>query len=200
MSNEGETTSEVTENPISILTAVFILNTASIKAIPEAPIASGPQPAGGDNLTFDQLLKIVFKINIWIGSNQQGFFTDGQKVTLLKLAITNLQLITRNATPQAVLEIMSDTLSVQTFLLELICLNDQELMEIYSKFLMPMLKRVEQDMKAAKPDEAPLDANLKQIFVLILQKSQEILQYTFECLINSELNQLDAEALKIPGV
>lgn len=99
MSNEGETTSEVTENPISILTAVFILNTASIKAIPEAPIASGPQPAGGDNLTFDQLLKIVFKINIWIGSNQQGFFTDGQKVTLLKLAITNLQLITRNATP-----------------------------------------------------------------------------------------------------
>lgn len=26
------------------------------------------------------------------------------------------------------------------------------------------------------------------------------MQYTFECLINSELNQLDADALKIPGV
>ena len=34
----------------------------------------------------------------------------------------------------------------------------------------------------------------------ILEKSQEILQYTFECLINSELNQLDAESLKHPGV
>ena len=26
------------------------------------------------------------------------------------------------------------------------------------------------------------------------------MQYTFECLINSELDQLDAEAMKIPGV
>lgn len=131
----------------------------------------------------------MFKINIWIGSNQQGFFSDSQKVTLLKLAITNLQFITRNASPQSVLEIMSEKLSVQTFLLELICLNDQELMEIYSKFLMPMLQRHEQNLKAMKPGQSPpIDTNLKQVFVQILEKSQEILQYTFECLINSELN------------
>lgn len=60
---------------------------------------------------------------------------------------------------------MSDKLSVQTFLLELICLNDQELMEIYSKLLMPMLQRLEHDLKTAKPGESTLDADLKQIFV-----------------------------------
>ena len=34
----------------------------------------------------------------------------------------------------------------------------------------------------------------------ILMRSQEILQQTFECLINSELGQLDNEAMKDPGV
>jgi len=72
---------------------------ASINKHEEVPLNAGPQLAGGDDLTFDQLLKIVFRINLWIGSNEQGFFTDAQKVTLLKLAITNLQLITRNASP-----------------------------------------------------------------------------------------------------
>ena len=65
---------------------------------------------------------------------------------------------------------------------------------------MPMLQRHEQDLKNAKPGESPFDSSLKQVFVQILEKSQEILQYTFECLINSELNQLDAESLKHPGV
>jgi len=96
------------------------------------------------------LLKIVFKINIWICSNQKGYFTDIQKITLLKLAMSNLQLITKNATPQAFLDIMSDKQSVQTFLLELIWLNDQELLEIYQQFLIPMLQRLEQTHKKVK--------------------------------------------------
>ena len=91
-------------------------------------------------------------------------------------------------------------MSVQTFLLELICLNDQELIELQSKFLMPMLQRHEKDLKEAKTGQLPFDASLKQVFVQILEKSQEILQYTFECLINSELQQLDEESLKHPGV
>ena len=61
-------------------------------------------------------------------------------------------------------------------------------MEIYSKFLMPMLQRHEHDLKVAKPGQSPIDAKLKKVFVQILERSQEILQYTFECLINSELN------------
>lgn len=140
---------DVKENPISILTAVFVLNMASIKSMTEAPIDALPVSAGAD-LTFDQLLKIVFKINIWICSNQKGYFTDIQKITLLKLAMSNLQLITKNATPQAFLDIMSDKQSVQTFLLELICLNDQELLEIYQQFLIPMLQRLEQTHKKVK--------------------------------------------------
>lgn len=63
--------------------------------------------------------------------------------------MSNLQLITRHATPQAFLNIMSDRQNVQKFLLELLCLNDQELMVIYSKFLIPMLKRLEKDYQSA---------------------------------------------------
>ena len=44
---------------------------------------------------------------------------------------------------------MSDRQNVQKFLLELLCLNDQELMVIYSKFLIPMLKRLEKDYQSA---------------------------------------------------
>ena len=64
-----------------------------------------------------------------------------------------------------------------------------------------MLNRLESDLKEQK-GAAPktIDANLKTVFIQILEKSQEILQYTFECLINSELDQLDQEARKIPGV
>lgn len=120
---DNEQIGDVAENPISILTSVFVLNMASIKSIPQATIDCEPVPAGA-GYTFDQLLKIVFKINIWISSNEKGFFTDTQKVTLLKLAMSNLKLITRNATPQAFLDIMSDSKSVRAFLLELICLND----------------------------------------------------------------------------
>jgi len=80
----------VAENPVSILTSVFVLNMASIKAIPDAPIQAPAQSAGSHDLTYDQLLDIVFKINIWICCNRQGFFNDAQKVTLLKLAMSNL--------------------------------------------------------------------------------------------------------------
>ena len=64
MSQDGETVQEVSENPISILTSVFILNMASIKAMPEFN-----NPTEAEQASFDKLLKIVFKINIWIGSN-----------------------------------------------------------------------------------------------------------------------------------
>jgi len=43
---------DVKENPISILTAVFVLNMASIKSMTEAPIDALPVSAGAD-LTFD---------------------------------------------------------------------------------------------------------------------------------------------------
>lgn len=56
---------------------------------------------------------------------------------------------------------------------------------------MPMLNRLESDLNKKGSDGAPIDVNLKTVFVQILEKSQEILQYTFECLINSELDQLD---------
>lgn len=69
MDKDGEVVGAVLENPISILTSVFILNMTSIKTNKEAPITSGPETTGGDDLTYDQLLKIVFKINIWICGN-----------------------------------------------------------------------------------------------------------------------------------
>ena len=143
-------------------------------------------------MTFDHLLKIVFRINIWICNNKQAFFTESQKVTLLKLSITNLNLITRNASPKAFLEIMSDKSAAQDFLWELICLDDKELMELQAKLLMPMLDRLQNDLKNGAKDVAPETiADLKQTFVAILERSQEILQYTFECLVSAELNQLE---------
>lgn len=90
ISDESDTVGDVSENPISTLTAVFVLNMASIKQIEDKPIQIEPRVAGNSSLTFDQLVKIVFKINIWICSNQQGFFTSAQKITLLKLAMSNL--------------------------------------------------------------------------------------------------------------
>ena len=74
-SGDKTTAAQVTENPISILTSVFVLNMASIKKHQEAPLNGGPQPAGVEEVSFDELLMIVFKINLWIGSNEQGFFT-----------------------------------------------------------------------------------------------------------------------------
>ena len=74
---DGEATGQITESPITLLTSVFILNTTSMKSQKQAPISAGPQDAGGDNLTYDQLFKIVFKINIWICNNAEGFFTEG---------------------------------------------------------------------------------------------------------------------------
>ena len=55
MDKDGEVVGAVLENPISILTSVFILNMTSIKTNKEAPITSGPETTGGDDLTFDQL-------------------------------------------------------------------------------------------------------------------------------------------------
>jgi len=71
---------------------------------------------------------------------------------------------------------MSDKQSVQKFLLELICLNDLELMEIYSRGLIPMLQRLEQEQKAPKNGAQVVKPELRQIFVSILERSQEILQ------------------------
>ena len=75
MSGGEEGSAQVTENPISILTSVFVLNMASIKKHQEAPRNSDPETASDGDLNFDQLLMIVFRVNLWIGSNDQGFFS-----------------------------------------------------------------------------------------------------------------------------
>lgn len=63
-----------------------------------------------------------------------------------------------------------------------------------------MLQRLETFHKKLKQGQDPIPANIKKTFVGIIEKSQEILQQTFEVLINSELGQLDAEASKDDGV
>lgn len=178
MSKDGSYTGDVQidENPISILTSIFVLNIASIQGLPESLISTEAKSTGSGDMNFDQLLKIVFKITFWICSDSNSFFSDQQRVTLLKLAMSNLQLITRHCTPQANLELMSDKTSVQTFLLELICLNDGALMEMFSFYHRPILMRLEQDIKSNKASsKEAITPKLKDIFVQILEKSQEIL-------------------------
>lgn len=49
-------------------------------------------------------------------------------------------------------------------------------MVIYSKFLIPMLKRLEKDYQsAAKISPTPAQLQLKKVFMNILARSQEIL-------------------------
>lgn len=152
---------EVSENPISILTGVCVLNMASIKALEQTPIKSEPKETGTSGLTFDNVLKIVFAINSWVSSNKGGFFSDSQRITLLKLSMTNLQLTTMHATPGAFLDIMIDKVTVQTFLLELLSLNDKDLMKIYYQFLSPMIQRLVTEFRNAKPGELPIPNELR---------------------------------------
>ena len=52
ISDESQAIGEVEQNPISLLTAVFVLNMSSVKQMKDSPIQDQPQSAGGD-LTFD---------------------------------------------------------------------------------------------------------------------------------------------------
>ena len=58
-------------------------------------------------------------------------------------------------------------------------------MDIYQKFLIPMLKRLDKEHHG--PNQPSIPPQLKQVFVDILTNAQEILQQTFETLISSEL-------------
>ena len=56
MSKDGTFTGdvEIDENPISILTSVFVLNMASIKGLPESSsITLEPKSTGTDEMNFD---------------------------------------------------------------------------------------------------------------------------------------------------
>ena len=74
---------QVQENPISILTSVFILNMPLLEIkFSDKMLKQGAkeQPKqeefSKDSETYDSMLKVLFKINIWICKNEQGFFTD----------------------------------------------------------------------------------------------------------------------------
>jgi hypothetical protein len=63
-----------------------------------------------------------------------------------------LHALTKVTTPQIILDIIQDTESVQTFLLELICLNDTVLLDIYMKMLKPPLDRFNSHIKQKEKD------------------------------------------------
>jgi hypothetical protein len=98
---------------------------------------------------------------------------------------------------------------VQDFLLELICLNDVALLNMYMKALKPPLQRFyafvrqkkkdkeskekEKDPKSTKKEDTftEEDEKLKKVFIGILEQSQQFLQKIVSWLIDSELGCLD---------
>ena len=216
------------ENPVSLLCSTFVLTLKSLENIPAAKVDVGSIRAGtpidavtgepeavsteGQALTYDEIIYVVFRTSFWICKNEQASFSEQEKIALLKLALSTLHALTKVTTPQIILDIIQDTDSVQTFLLELICLNDTVLLDIYMKMLKPPLDRFsafikskEKDAKEGKDGKkeiiaTPEDEQLKGIFVGIMKQSQQFLQKIFSWLIDSELGCLDQSVQQIPGV
>ena len=89
LKSEADEIDQVQQNPISILTSVFILNLPLLEIkFSEKMLRQGAkeQPKeeefSKDSETYDSMLKVLFKINIWICKNEQGFFTDLQRARL----------------------------------------------------------------------------------------------------------------------
>ena len=206
-----------------------MLTLKSLESIPAAKVDVAPVRAGtpidaatgepeadfvveGNALTYDEIIYVVFRTSFWICKNEQTFFGEQEKIALLKLALSTLHALTKVTTPQIILDIIQDTDSVQTFLLELICLNDTVLLDIYMKMLKPPLdrfstftKQKEKDAKEGKDGKkeviaTPEDERLKGVFVGIMRQSQQFLQKIFSWLIDSELGCLDPAVQQIPGV
>lgn len=107
--------------------AVPTLQTSKQNTVDEAPLTTF--------VDFNKQYTIIYAIGVWIARNTNNFFNRVQRVELLSLIVENMYQLGKVVNPSVLVKIAEDPVAVQTFLIEILQLNDPDLLAKYQDVL-----------------------------------------------------------------